>query len=256
MFRALLLGPSSLRYSEPGPDATTPALVREYLAQRSPDFEYDLDSPLLQYGARMAEIAERSFSRADYGAIVVVLGTNNFEQDYVVYAIRKRWPRLYPLALKFADSVNKASGNGMDGGEGLRGELFRIPKRLSLALIGGEPNFTMDQATDWMTDAMDAVRARAEDTPVAIALHPTSHDRPQRRIQERVSAYTGIVKEYCRSKRITLLSRLDYCREMGVTPGRAPGATYSNRLTREADARAIGDFILEAAGRAPAAAAR
>jgi hypothetical protein len=249
VFRSALLGPSSLRFSEPGPDASTPTLIREYIARECPDLEHELDTPLLMYGARMAEIAGRAVARADYGAVVVVLGTNNFEQDYVVYAVRRRWPKLYPLALKIADSVNKASGYGMDGGPGLRGELFRTPKRAGLALIGGEPNFSMAQAATWMTEAMDAILAKSEGTPVAIALHPTSHDRPMRKAQERVDAYSQIVRDYCRSKRITLLSRLDYCRDLGVTIGRAPGAAYSNRITRETDAKVIGDFILEAAGR-------
>jgi hypothetical protein len=184
--------------------------------------------------------------KEDPNAVVLLAGTNNFEQDYVVYAIRRRWPRLYPYAVKLADRLNKVSGASMDGGAGLRGELFRVPKRLGLVLVGGDPLFTMAQGFEWLRASVDAVVSCGEDRPVAVVLHPTSHEKPPHSAPKRVRAYSRMVEDYCRSKHITYMSRLDYCAAMGVRPRPAKGANYSDRATRDADAAAIGNFVLEA----------
>jgi hypothetical protein len=248
VYKVLLLGASNMYFSESGEDATAPNLLRAYLRAAAPDSDLEVADARVAYGERMAEFALRARRREEPNAVVLLLGTNNFEQDYVVYAIRRRWPRLYPMALSIADRMNRLSGASMDGGADLRGELFRLPKRLGLMLVGGDPLFPTASAFEWAKDTLDALVAAGEDRPLAAVLHPTSHLKPPKMAAARVAAYSRMLEDYCRAKSITFMSRLDYCAAFGVTPRPAPAANYSDRATREADAKAVGDFVLRAAG--------
>jgi len=248
VFRTLILGRSNLGFTEPGlEDASTPALLQGYLRAAAPAFEHELLTETLFFGERMAERAAQCIDKHQADATFVQIGTGSLEQDSVVFAIRRRWPKLYPAALAAAQKLKVASGGGPDGGYGLRGSLFRIPRALAGAAFGAEPGDQMDMALRSTKETIDAL-SRFENRGVAIQLLPIVHPRPVPVVEERVRFFTRELRDHCNARRIPLLSRFDYHRDLGIEPQASGYGLYPGRRTRETDARVMAGFILEAAG--------
>jgi hypothetical protein len=77
---------------------------------------------------------------------------------------------------------------------------------------------------------------------------PKVRTRPFPSAQQRLDFFTRELREHCQRRRVTLLSRFDYCREMGIIPQPSGYGIYPGRGTREADVRAMAAFILQTAG--------
>jgi len=248
MFRTLILGRSNLDFTEPGAeDASSPTLLKSYLASRAPGFEHELVTASLYFGDRMASRAAELIEREHPDAAFVQIGTNSIEEEFVVWAIQARWPRLYPLALTIAQRLKSAAAGGAEGANGLRGQLFRVPRALARRLLGAEPGNDLHEALRCTKETVDAL-ARFEDRGAAVQLMPTVRTRPLRSAQERLDFFTRELREHCQRRRVTLLSRFDYCREMGIVPQPSGYGIYPGRVTREADVRAMAAFILQTAG--------
>ena len=101
----LLLGSSRMGYVEGDASGALTELLELELRDRSPSVTWRVEARPLFYGPRMAEIAARHWeaTRADF--VVVDLGSNPFAEDVPIARIRRRWPRLYPLARRVAERL-------------------------------------------------------------------------------------------------------------------------------------------------------
>lgn len=255
MFRTVLFGASNLSHTEPGTDAATPALLRNLITAAAPAFEHEVIASPLQYGERMAERVRTVIEREAADAAFVQLGTYSMEQDFIVYAIRRRWPALFPVAMRLAVRLNKLSGVGLDGGRGARGSLYRVPKAMVRQITGADPRLPIESVVAWGKETID-VLARFEDKVTAVNLVPSIWQTRQLPIAaQRIALIDGELRRHCAKRRVPFLSRPDYVREMGVVPEPSPGSMYPGRATRDADARAMARLVLEAtgAGKAPSA---
>jgi hypothetical protein len=248
VFRTLILGRSNLDFTEPGfEDASVPALLKSRLAAEAPELEHELVTASLYFGDRMAGRAAQVIEREQPDAAFVQIGTNSIEEEFVVWAIQTRWPKLYPFALTIAQALKSLAGGGPEGAGSARGEVFRLPRAVARRLFGAEAGNDLESALRCTLETVDAL-ARFEDVGVAMQLLPVVRDRPLASAQKRVDYFSRALKEHCERRHVTLLSRFDYCREMGVVPQPSGHGIYPGRVTREADVRAMTAFILETAG--------
>jgi hypothetical protein len=246
VFRTLLLGPSNLGFSETGEDGTTPNLIRDYLRQHGPRFEHELTTAALQVGQRMAPVAVRAVERDDPQAVVIQVGTYAFDEDRVVFAVRRRWPRAFPVALAIADRMRLLSGGGPDGGNGLRGLAFKLPRSLATRLIGAEPRIPLAEVIQWTTEMIDAL-AKFEDKAITLQVLTNLRSPPLPVVVERVDNFVRALRLHGERRRIPVICRTEYCAEWGVTSEPAPHGVHGGLRTRQADARAAAGFILQAA---------
>ncbi len=248
MFRTILFGASNLAHTEPGEDATTAALLRTAITAGAPGLEHEVIPSQLQLGDRMAERVRTLVEREAADAVFVQIGTYSMEQDFIVYAIRRRWPRLFPVAMKLAVRLNQLSGLGVDGGTGLRGSIYRVPRALVSQIIGGEPRLPIESVVAWGKETID-VLARFEDKVTALNLVPSIwQTRQLPTAAQRIALIDGALRRHCAERRVPFLSRPDYVREMGVVTAPSPGSIYPGRATREADARAMARLVLATLG--------
>jgi hypothetical protein len=248
VFRTLILGRSNLDFTEPGlADASVPTLLESRLRAEAPEFEHELVTASLYFGDRMASRAAEVIEREQPDATFVQIGTNSIEEEFVVWSIQTRWPKLYPFALTIAQALKSAAGGGPEGADSARGELFRLPRAFARKVFGAEAGNDLEEALRCTLETVDAL-ARFEDRGVAMQLLPVVRDRPLPSAQKRLDYFSRALTARCEKRHVRLLSRFDYCREMGVVPQPSGHGIYPGRVTREADVRAMTSFILETAG--------
>jgi hypothetical protein len=247
--KVLILGPSNVHFAEPGEEATTTFnLLRNQLARSAPSLDCEVATGFLTYGERMAERAVELIEREQADVTFIQVGTSRLEDTYVVYMIRKRWPSMYPRAMRFAIWLKELSGGGTHGGEGPRGLLFRVPRAIARAIIGAETGYPIDDAIKYTAETVDAV-ARFEDRSVAIHLMPTTRKSPSRQNREMVARFSQEVRQQCANRRVDFLARADYCRELGRGPYFTRQGIYPSLEQRQVDAEAMTAYMLKSLGR-------
>ncbi len=255
VFRTLLLGPSTITFTEPGQSAATPDLLRSRLPQLDPGGEHEIEVGRLFFGDRMAEFASQRVREFHPECVVAVISTSSFEEDFIVNTIKRRWPRLYAIALEVSQRLKIAAGGGLDGSTGVQGLLLRLPRSVAHHLIGAEPTYPFEAALAESKATVDAL-ARFEDLSVAVVLAPICRSTPNRVASARVHAFKAELAGHCRDHHVTFIERFDYCRRLAVTPAASADGIHAAQATREADATAIAELILEfAAGTDHAASA-
>lgn len=182
----LLLSTSTINFTEGDPRHTLVALLEDALQEKEPDIDWRCSGGLLYVTPSMAERARRMIKEMRPQVAIVRPTGNAFMHDEVVSRIRERWPALYPLAMRLADFFRDLGGGKRRGAEGLRGELFRIPRRLAVKLIGQAPRIRVERAVEYVQETLEDLLP-VEDLEVVCftavgnsetLLPPQEHERP------------------------------------------------------------------------------
>ena len=246
MFRTLLLAPSHLDHTDPEDwrmledDPTLPGFLRRRLSALAPG-EHEVVAARMYFGHRMSEVAERAVVETAPDAVVAVVSSARFEEDYVVNAVRERWPWVYRASLRLARDSKAAAGGGPYGGIGPRGWLFRLPRKLAIGLIGSRPYIRSETALADTKGAIDALCAFG--LPLALVLVPISRVLPNPTAATRVATFAGALKADCAARGLRFLHAFEYYKRLGVTGRPARDGIHPDRATREADAEAIAEAI-------------
>jgi len=239
----LLLGASNLIYTEGAPTATAGAMVeRELSAHASAPLRAEVRPLFL--GPRMAELAGRYVDQTKPVAVVLTLVSDSFALDVPMAVIRRRWPRLYPLARALADRLKKAARGGVVARP--RSWIYRLPRWAVIKVIGAEPDVPLDVAVDSVKETIDEL-VRREDLVVICGL---SFHEPLRgggeaiRDQSRVAAFSSVVDDYCRARHVRLYDRRVEARRAGLANLRAPDLDYADLPTRTLEARLIAEWVV------------
>ncbi len=241
--RILLLGPSSLAYTDTDDSDAIPALLQAELRQRLPGFEWRCEVRSWLYTPRSPEIAQRHVDAFRPDVVVLSLVTTPFWTNNPIAVIRRRWPRLYPYARRIAERLKRMARGGHIASP--RGWLFRFPRLLLVWAIGAEPEVDYQEATDATTATLDAL-ARNEDLQVICGF---SRFLPGKRTPpvslQRIAFFTERVLGRCRSHHFAAYDRAEALATAGKAEGHARDLDYADLQTRRFEAGLMADLIAE-----------
>lgn len=231
----LVLGSSRVTYADSGaPDLA--ALVADAM-QRGTGVGWRCASELLFPTASMAERAGRLVARHDPDAVVLDLPGFAYMYQSVVTRIRKRWPRLYPGANALMSRLQALSGGGNDGGDSLRGWIFRAPRRLALTVLGAESEISPEEAIAYFTATLETL-LRREDLTIICRL-PTNTWQMPRAIREEAERRLVVVRravtDYCDQHHIPYYDLFQGLADRGLSWGFAEDRIHKDRRTTQVD---------------------
>jgi hypothetical protein len=251
--KVLLLGPSTVTFSDTPSGPTLPSLLEAALRESEPDVAWRCAAEILYITPSMAKRA-RSLVEAQEPDLVVLRASGTaFLSDLAIYALRNRWPRSYRVAVRASAWLARIAGADRDGGSGPRSWVFRLPRAVAEAVAGRAPSVQPDEAAAIVQETLDALTAE-ESRQVLVymaslntnrGLPPVEHDR-------RVAIYRAAVTRHCLDRRIPLF---DPEVELG---GDAPIYNYHEdqwhplREYLEAESRLMAHEVLKAIGVAAA----
>jgi hypothetical protein len=246
----LLLSTSTIHYTEGDPRHTLVALLEDALREKEPGVEWCCRGGLLYVTPTMAERARRMVEEKRPQAAIVRPTGNAFMHDEVVSRIRERWPALYPLAMRLADFFRDLGGSKRRGADGLRGELFRIPRRLAVKLIGQAPRIRVERAVEYVQETLEALLPMEDVEVVCFTsvgnsetlLPPQEHER-------RKEYFLQTLEAYCRLRQIPFMRDNEIVREAGAGYVYGEDQWHSTLPFRQLDARAMADQVIRALGR-------
>src|SRR5262249_3194234 len=158
----LMLGPSGILETQGGTTGTMADMMCASLQARRPDIEWNCRPEAFYISDRMAARAVRIVEREKPRAVVLMIGSPAFADDFVVYRIRELWPPAFQASLWLSRTVKAIAGGGGEGSRSPRGTLFRLPRRLGIKLIGAAPIYRMEAALGYARECVEAL-LRLED---------------------------------------------------------------------------------------------
>lgn len=248
----LLLGSSTVSFSESDSELSMPALLARELSSSHPGTNWRCEAATLYITPSMAQRATAMTERQQPDVVLLRPSSTAFLSDLVVYRIRDRWPRAYRTAVKWSSRMRDLAGVSRDTGSGLRSWLFLAPRAVLKRIVGVAPSLSPEQAASYVIETLDSL-TRLEDAHVLLYLSSQSVSRglPKPEHERRVAIYRAAIAAHCRARRIPLF---DVELEMGE---RAPGWTYDadrwhpTLAFREADARVMASRVLAILADAP-----
>ena len=96
--RALVIGPSSVPYTESGDEGRMANLMLTELRSLDPQREWRTTGVQVFQGPGMLERIRAAVEAHTPEVIIVRLGTYQLTNEYVLWRVRDRWPALYPAA--------------------------------------------------------------------------------------------------------------------------------------------------------------
>jgi len=192
----------------------------------------------------MGEMAGRYIDHSRPAAVVLTLVSDSFARDVPIAVVRRRWPRLYPVARSLADRLKKGAGGGFV--QRPRGWIYRLPRWVVIQLIGAEPEIPLDAAVDSAKDALDEL-VRREDVLVicGFSFHaPMPGGRGAKSRQRGVDAFTAAIDDHCRARHVRVYDRRFETRRAGLPNGRSIDMDYADLPTRTYEASLIADLVV------------
>lgn len=237
----LVLGPSTITFSEPGEAASISALTEAELRRAVPGVEWRCSPEMLFIRPSMAERAFRVASASGAEAYVLVSNSRPFDEDVFVAWALHHHPRLYPAAQWLVERLKGLAGAKAEDRDATRGLLFRLPREFARQLFGREPFYDVEDAIGFAKEAVDSL-LRIEDAGLVFAFLPGSRAL-RRESQRRIRRFHDALSAYCRQRRVPYCFRYDVSAEAGQSPDLSSDGLHADRRTRELDANAIARLV-------------
>jgi hypothetical protein len=240
-----LMGSSAMVFSEVGRLDAVPQLVERTLAEMRPATSWRCSADLLHPAPTMAGRAVAIVERVRPRAVVIWLSGVPFAEDFVVYAIRNRWPRLYQPMQVAATKVRQLAGGGTEGAETPRGWLFRVPRNVARTFTGAAPQVTVDAAEAFVTDTLAALAGIEELAIVCrLAVPVFYHADDRRETRRRVAHFNEAITRVCVERYVPFYDPVQLVAEKGHAYGMAQDQIHSDLPTRKLEAERIASLLL------------
>jgi hypothetical protein len=240
----LLLGPSGILETEDGATGTMADMMRESLEGIAPDVAWSCRPQVFFISEQMAERALKAVRSQKPEAVVVMMGSPAFADDFVVYRLRELFPPVFGPSLKLSRLVKGLAGGAGEGSASARGAIFRLPRRVGVRLIGAAPVYRLDDALRYSRETIDTL-VRLEDVAVVCrggVANPQFSDSAGEH-RRRVEAYNAALGEYCRERHVPFYAVQDAMAADGHEIGfLAPGGHIS-RFTRRFDSATAATLV-------------
>lgn len=245
--RVLLLGSSGMVFTDTGPSGMLPNLLREELAGREPRIRWECEAAEVPPGRDMQARVAAAIDRDDVVAVVLAISASYFAYDYVVARVRRRWPRLYPLARRLAGEVKLASGGGFAGGSSVRGALFNGPRYLASRVLGAEPYMRLDHVIPNTIASLDTIARRQG--IVAVCKLPSMNqglaEAEAARYRPRVDQFDREVGAACQDLGVFVYDLQAAMAEAGLMEVRVDDGLHADLATRRWDAGFLAGVIVD-----------
>ncbi len=234
------------------PDATSLLdRTRSELLRLEPRVDWRCEGELLYVNATMAGRVEQRSAAEPADVVLLRVAEMHFMQDYVVYRIRRRWPRLYGKAVRISAFLNALAGGGPRGSPRPRGWLFRAPRWLAARTIGVAPEIDVEDAAAYTRAALDVV-LRAENAHVVFAASSQSmpFDLSAAEAARRRERFMSQMRRYCRDHAVLILDPARLATGLGEGLGLGPDRWHEDVASRDLQARMYASAVVQAlAGR-------
>jgi hypothetical protein len=246
-YNVLMMGSSAISFTEAGPELTTPALIEAALRERMPGPDWHCQGDLLFPGETMRRRAATLIERHRPDAAVLWLTSIPFAEDFVVYAVRRRLPRLYSLAWKVAEGSKALAGGSLEGALSPRGLVFRAPRAVARRFIGIEPETTLAAAIESTCDTLRDL-ARYEDLAVVCRLAVTVPIQQGwlAEAERRTDAFNREVSAACDQLRIAHYQARERAAAEGFPYGMAADLVHFNLPSRRYEAGIVAGYVAHA----------
>lgn len=242
----LVFGASNVLFSDAGPDASLFAFIKQELESKAPRVDWELLAaeipPARNMAARTMELVTR------HGAMVAYYmpSSTYFAYDFVVARVRRRYPWAQGFVAKFGGGLKEAAGGQFEGAEGLRGQLFRIPRRFAEAVIGAEPYIRTEHAID---NTVTTIQRLAEIEGFSlVAREPFTRIRTDpaklEKYLQRIGQYAAALREACESHGFRCYSLPAYMAQYGLEPLYVADQVHMTLETRRYEAKAAAEHLL------------
>ena len=195
--KVLLLGSSGVLFAQPGESVTMRALIEEVLNARSTS-TWRVEAGVVYPMPNMAERAMGFVSRFQPDVVLLTLGATVFAEESVIYAVRRRFPRVYRLSARIMERWKVAAGGGTEGERSPRGLLFRLPQQMARRVLGTAPLVEPDVALRATEQTIERVAAVSGLSLLCrLANGHFQHKEQAAEVAKRTSAYNRRVRELC-----------------------------------------------------------
>jgi hypothetical protein len=207
-YSVLLIGPSSVPFTESGEEATLANLLRSELASLRPDVEWRAAGVMVFQGPGMAERVRRAFEEHRPDLVVLRLATYHLTHEYVLWKIRARWRHLYPAAAFVDERLKWLAGGPRDHANTPRPWVYTVPRWLAAATLGTSTSRSAEESVQNALEALDYLLAQ-EDMFLylwrsASALTPKKRDTLEH--EQNHAAYWKAVLDYADARHIQITS--------------------------------------------------
>jgi hypothetical protein len=241
----LILGSSDVEFSDCGPDGNLAGLVRSMLVESAPAVDWQVPCALLYPTNRMTERALRFVDETKPAVLNLVLGSNTFSEESVLFSIRRRYRPLFPLAEKLSHGAKDAAGGGAEGGTGLRGALFRAPRAAARLVFGQASPIDVDTAYRATTELFNTLPGLGLPVLVRLSVGNVQQDSQRARARRMSQEYNEFVKGLCATASIPWW---DIRADLGERYRLAYDGLHADLPTRTCEAERIAEFTLRALG--------
>jgi hypothetical protein len=195
--KLLVLGSSGVVFANSPGAATLPGLIADELARLHQEDDWQVEAALLYPAANMALRVDSYLDRFEPDMLLLTLGATAFAEESVMYAIRRRHPRLYPLAERLISGAKRAAGGAAAGSPSLRGATFRVPSALARRVFGLAPMIELDVALRATIEALELIASRATPCLCRLANGHFQHAEQAAVVSRRTEVYNGAVTVAC-----------------------------------------------------------
>ncbi len=242
----LIFGASNVLYSDAGPEASLFALVKQELEAKRPDIEWDLVSgeipPARNMPARTLDLVREHGATAAY----YMPSSTYFAYDFVIARVRRRYPWAQGLVARFGEGLKEAAGGEYEGADGVRGQIFRVPRRLAEAVIGAEPYISTDHAIDNTVATIQRL-AKVEGF-FLVAREPFTRIRTNpaklERYLARIAVYASALRQACERHGFDCYSLPEYMAGYGREPLYVGDQIHMTFETRRFEAKAAAERLV------------
>jgi hypothetical protein len=248
-YRILALGTSEVTHRSPDGSASFVDLYLEALQRLAPETQWGLESLLVYPSPSMAARVRVTVERYQPAVLLWMLGANTFSEATVMFSIRRRHPRLYPIASRLIAYGKSAAGGGAEGSASLRGILFRLPRALARVVFGTATMLDREVAFDATRETLKLLHEFQ--LPVVCRLAEGSVQQSDQAAAAMANA-TAYNDEVISLAHGLVFKTFDARAELGDAYGRESSGLHYDLPTREYTAGRAAALTLEALGRNPA----
>jgi hypothetical protein len=242
----ILFGSSLYTHTLTDRSGSMEGLLEERLGQLMPQYSWRCGGTRLFMNEKAVSRALAHVRSARPDVVVFDLPAYQYLHGAASIRVKKRWPAFYWAFSAAMEGLKAMGGSRLNGTDGPRGALFRLPRDLARRLIGSEVEQPVEVSLDLAHNILDAL-LRIEETVLICSMPKFFWSEPDAewcRQQTRVAEVD--LRAYCEQRHIPVFDLLRSLEARGASPGLAPDGIHLDTETNRFEAALIADAVREA----------